>query len=144
MNFIVNFEYSILSEGGKMRKIFGILLLISLICFFMQATFLSDVNAKPYSEHKPAAKTGLVAGSVVTSAAYIPLKLIYAALGGVTSGLTYAISLGTDSETAKNIATKSFTGDWYIHPNILTGEKKLNFGGPEVTGDWDAADDDSL
>ncbi len=126
-----------------MRKIFGILMLISLICFFVQANFIRDIAAKPYSEHKPAAKTGLVAGSVVSSAAYFPLKLIYAALGGVTSGLTYAISLGKDAETAKKIAKKSFEGDWYIHPNVLTGEKELNFGGPEVTGDWDAVDDDS-
>jgi hypothetical protein len=126
-----------------MRNIFRILLLISLISFLVQANFLSDVNGKPYSEHKPAAKTGLVAGSAVSSAVYFPIKLIYAALGGVSSGLTYAITLGKDAETAKKIATKSFTGDWYIHPNILTGEEELNFGGPEVTGDWDAVDDGS-
>ncbi len=126
-----------------MRNIFRILLLISLISFLVQANFLSDVNAKPYSQHKPAAKTGLVVGSAASSAAYFPLKLIYAALGGVTSGLTYAVTLGKDAENAKKIATKSFTGNWYIHPNILTGEEELNFGGSEVTEDWNAVDDGS-
>jgi hypothetical protein len=114
-----------------MRKIFGIIMLILLICFFMQGNFLKDVDAKPFSEHKPAAKTGLVAGSVVSSAAYFPLKLVYAALGGITSGLTYGMSLGKESELANKIAVSSFYGDWYIHPNILTGAEKLNFSGPD-------------
>ncbi len=114
-----------------MRKLFGILVFLSLICFFVQGTVLKDVDAKPYAEHKPAAKTGLVAASVVSSAVYFPFKLIYATLGGITSGLTYGVSLGKEAESANNIAVSSFYGDWYIHPNIFTGEEDLNFSGPD-------------
>lgn len=114
-----------------MRKIFVILTLVSCISFLVQGSFSRDVHAKTYAEHSTAGKTGLVAASVVTSAAYFPFKAAYAILGGVTSGLTYGVTLGKESETANRIATKAFTGDWYIHPNILTSHEELNFNGPD-------------
>ncbi|HDY68692.1 MAG TPA: hypothetical protein ENH85_13005 [Candidatus Scalindua sp.] len=114
-----------------MRKIFGILVLISLICFFVQVGVPRDVDAKQFAEHTPAGKAGLVAASVVSSAVYLPFKAAYAVLGGITSGLTYGVTLAKESETANRIAVKSFTGDWYIHPNILTSEEELNFSGPD-------------
>ncbi len=114
-----------------MRKFVGLLVCISFICFFMQSNLLKDVYAKPFSEHKASAKAGLVAASVVSSAVYLPFKMAYAVLGGITSGLTYSVTLAKEAETANKIAVKSFTGDWYIHPNILTGDEELNFGGPD-------------
>lgn len=114
-----------------MRKIFVMVVLVSCMSFFVQGSFLSDVDAKTYAEHKPAGKAGLIAGSVVSSAVYIPFKLAYAVLGGVTSGLVYAVTMAKEAETAHRIATRAFTGDWYIHPNILTSHEYLNFSGPD-------------
>ncbi len=107
------------------------LTLISCISFVVQGSFLRDVDAKTYAEHSAKGKTGLVASSVITSAAYFPFKAAYAILGGVTSGLTYGVTMAKESETAHRIATKAFTGDWYIHPNILTSHEELNFSGPD-------------
>jgi hypothetical protein len=115
----------------KMRKIFVILAIVSCISFLVQGSFLRDVDAKTYAEHSTKGKVGLVAASVVTSAAYFPFKAAYAVLGGVTSGLTYGVTMAKESETAHSIATKAFTGDWYIHPNILTSHEELNFSGPD-------------
>ncbi len=114
-----------------MRKIFVILAIVSCISFLVQGSFLRDVDAKTYAEHSAAGKTGLVAASVVASAAYLPFKAAYAILGGVTSGLTYGVTMAKEAETANRIAVKSFTGDWYIHPNILTSHEELNFSGPD-------------
>lgn len=114
-----------------MRKIFVMVVLVSCMSFFVQGSFLSDADAKTYAEHKPAGKAGLIAGSVVSSAIYIPFKLAYAVLGGVTSGLVYAVTMAKEAETAHRIATRAFTGDWYIHPNILTSHEYLNFSGPD-------------
>ena len=114
-----------------MRKIFVISAFILCTSFFVQCSFLNEVNAKTYAEHKPAGKAGLITGSVVSSAVYIPFKLAYAVLGGVTSGLVYTVSMAKEAETAHRIATKAFTGDWYIHPNILTSHEYLNFSGPD-------------
>ena len=114
-----------------MRKIFVILAIVSCISFLVQGSFLKDVDAKTYAEHSAGGKTGLVAASVITSAAYFPFKAAYAILGGVTSGLTYGVTLAKESESAHRIATKAFTGDWYIHPNILTSHEELNFSGPD-------------
>ncbi len=114
-----------------MRKIFVVSVFVLCISFFVQGSFLNDADAKTYSEHGPVGKTGLVAASVITSAGYLPFKAAYAVLGGVTSGLTYAVTMAKEAETANRIATKAFTGDWYIHPNILTSHEYLNFSGPD-------------
>ena len=114
-----------------MRKIFVMVVLVSCISFVVQGSFPNDADAKTYAEHKPAGKTGLIASSVVTSAVYIPFKLAYAVLGGVTSGLVYTVTMAKEAETAHRIAKKAFTGDWYIHPNILTSHEYLNFSGPD-------------
>jgi hypothetical protein len=114
-----------------MRKIFVILTIVSCISFLVQGSFIRDVDAKTYAEHSAKGKTGLIAASVITSAAYFPFKAAYAILGGVTSGLTYAVTMAKEAETANRIAVKSFTGDWYIHPNILTSHEELNFSGPD-------------
>jgi len=114
-----------------MRKIFVMVVLVSCMSLFVQGSYLKDADAKTYAEHKPAGKTGLILGSVVSSAVYIPFKLAYAVLGGVTSGLIYTVTMAKEAETANRIATKAFTGDWYIHPNILTSHEYLNFSGPD-------------
>jgi hypothetical protein len=114
-----------------MRKFFVMVALVSCMGFFVQGSFLNDADAKTYAEHKPAGKAGLIMGSVVSSAVYIPFKAAYAVLGGVTSGLVYVVTMAKEAEAAHRIATKAFTGDWYIHPNILTSHEYLNFSGPD-------------
>ncbi|MCP4930434.1 MAG: hypothetical protein GY912_00470 [Candidatus Marinimicrobia bacterium] len=114
-----------------MKKIFIISVFVLSISFFVQGSFLNDADAKTYSEHSPKGKAGLVAASVVSSAVYIPFKAAYAVLGGITSGLVYAVTMANEAETAHRIATRAFTGDWYIHPNILTSHEYLNFSGPD-------------
>mgnify|MGYP000342007778 CR=1 FL=1 len=114
-----------------MRKIIVLVVLISCTSFVLQCGFLKSADAKTYAEHKPAGKGGLIAASVVSSAAYLPFKAAYAILGGITSGLTYAVTMAKEAETAHRIATRAFTGDWYIHPNILTSHEYLNFSGPD-------------
>jgi len=114
-----------------MRKIFVMVVIVSCISFFVQGSLLNDADAKTYAEHKPAGKAGLITGSVVSSAVYIPFKLAYAVLGGVTSGLVYTVTMAKEAEAANRIATRAFTGDWYIHPNILTSHEELNFNGPD-------------
>ena len=114
----------------SMRKIFIISLFVLCISFFVQGSYLNDADAKTYAEHSPKGKAGLVVASVVSSAVYLPFKAAYAVLGGITSGLTYAVTMAKEAETAHRIAKKAFTGDWYIHPNILLSHEYLNFSGP--------------
>ncbi len=114
-----------------MVKLSSFLLMLLLLGLLIQVNCNTEVDAKTFSEHSVPAKSGLVAGSVISSAVYLPFKLAYAVLGGITSGLTYGVTLGQEAEAANNIAISSFYGDWYIHPNILTSEEELNFSGPD-------------
>jgi hypothetical protein len=114
-----------------MRKSFGMFVCVLLICFSVQVSVPGDVDARKFEDYTSGQRAGLIAASVVSTAAYLPFKAAYAVLGGITSGLTYGVTLAKESETANRIAVKSFTGDWYIHPNILTSEEDLNFSGPD-------------
>jgi len=80
------------------------------------------------------AEAGLGVGSVLANVAYMPAKITYAALGTVTGGLAYALT-GGSYETAQNVWTASLGGSYVVVPDMLTGERPLQFAGaPEVAG----------
>lgn len=64
--------------------------------------------------------------SAITNLGYIPAKLAYAVLGGVTGGLAYGLTLG-DLDTAQNIWTTSMGGTYVLTPRNLRGEDPIAF-----------------
>jgi hypothetical protein len=77
------------------------------------------------------AKTGgLGAGSALVSLVYGPIKLVYASTGLLVSGLAYAFS-GGDKEVAKVVLLPSVLGDYVITPEMLTGDRTIQFFGRE-------------
>ncbi|HWP99745.1 MAG TPA: hypothetical protein VNK92_04680 [Vicinamibacterales bacterium] len=70
--------------------------------------------------------------AAISNLAYIPAKLVYSALGGVTGGLAYGLTLG-DLDTAQNIWTTSMGGTYVLTPGNLRGEEPIAFAYyPEV------------
>ena len=65
-------------------------------------------------------------GSVVGTAAYIPVKTAFCALGGVGSGLAYIFAGGHE---ARKIAHQSCRGSWRITPGAVRGKEKVRFVG---------------
>ena len=61
---------------------------------------------------------------------YFPLKAVFALGGGIVGGLTYAFTGGNEEATNKVWHT-SMEGDYMVEPENLTGEKPLNFIGPD-------------
>lgn len=59
---------------------------------------------------------------------YIPAKITYAALGGVTGGLTYALTLG-GTEAAERVWVASGGGDYVLSTEHISGQKKVHFTG---------------
>ena len=59
---------------------------------------------------------------------YIPAKITYAALGGVTGGLTYALTLG-GTEAAEKVWVASGGGDYVLSTEHISGQKKVHFTG---------------
>ncbi|MEN8160020.1 MAG: hypothetical protein ABFS41_08120 [Myxococcota bacterium] len=91
-----------------------------------------------------AKEAGLGAACALTNLVYGPVKLIYAAFGGLTAGIGYALTAG-DVDVARVILDTSVNGDYVIEPAHLRGEKTLAFvGAPDNTlppeDDWSTAD----
>jgi len=107
--------------------------LISIVTLFTLLALGTGIpaEAKTFSDFGPWGKTGLVTASVVSSVIYSPLKLVYATLGSVTSGLVLGFTAGEATSSASKIAKQSVTGDWYVGPDVFLGSEYLDFVGPD-------------
>jgi hypothetical protein len=73
---------------------------------------------------------GLGVTSAVATLIYGPLKVVYALGGVVVGGFAWAFT-GGDTEVASTVFTRSIRGTYVITPEILLGEKPLQFIGRE-------------
>ena len=73
-------------------------------------------------------EAGLGIGSGLLTLVYLPVKVVYAALGGIVGGFTYVLT-GGDVDTAKSVWEPSFYGTYVITPSNLKGEKPVRFFG---------------
>ncbi len=65
-----------------------------------------------------------VAGNLL----YVPAKLAYAGIGGVTGGLAYGLT-GGDGATARQIWEPSLGGDYFLTPDMIQGQEGVSFAG---------------
>jgi hypothetical protein len=72
---------------------------------------------------------GLGAAALVANVGYIPAKMVYAILGGVTGGVGYALT-GGNQNAANSIWRSSLGGDYVVTPDMLSGQAPLHFSGP--------------
>ena len=79
------------------------------------------------------AEAGLGVGAMLANCLYMPAKLTYAALGTVTGGLAYALT-GGSYETAEDVWTATLGGSYVVVPDMLTGQREIQFtGAPRTT-----------
>lgn len=69
---------------------------------------------------------GFAAGFL--SLVYTPVKIVYAALGGIIGGFAYGLS-GGDEKVAKKIWDTSLRGTYVLTPDHLRGDKPVRFLG---------------
>jgi hypothetical protein len=72
------------------------------------------------------AQIGAGVGSVVGSAVYFPFKASFCILGGLASGVTL---VADGPRSANKVASAACRGTWAITPDIVKGEKPVNFVG---------------
>jgi len=61
---------------------------------------------------------------------YMPVKLVYATLGGLTGGLAWACTAG-DSQVASRVWQASLGGTYVITPSVLKGDSGVAFTGTD-------------
>jgi hypothetical protein len=73
-------------------------------------------------------QAGLGFGAILSNLVYMPVKITYATLGAVTGGLTYALT-GGSYDPANAVWVASLGGTYVITPDMLTGQKPVEFAG---------------
>ena len=59
---------------------------------------------------------------------YMPAKLVYATLGGLTGGMALGLT-GGDMDTAGQVWTASMAGTYVLTPGMLQGRDQIEFTG---------------
>ncbi len=71
----------------------------------------------------------VIVGTVLTNIVYLPTKVAYSILGGVTGVVTYPLTVGnTDVTTA--IWDTCCRGTYVVTPDMLEGKEPIRFKGP--------------
>jgi hypothetical protein len=103
-----------------MRSIVALLILLALVSH-AGVTWAEGESAPPPS---PGARAALEAGSVVGTAAYVPIKGLLCVFGLGTAPLLYVSS---GARAARDVTNRTCKGTWIITPEVLKGEKPFNF-----------------
>jgi hypothetical protein len=75
---------------------------------------------------------GIGAGTVAGNIFYVPAKMVYGVLGGITGGASYLLT-GGNTQTANTIWRSSLGGDYVLTPDMVAGQKPVHFSGPTTT-----------
>jgi hypothetical protein len=70
-------------------------------------------------------------GSGLVTIVYAPVKFCYAAGATVTGGLILAYTRGEGKDTAARVVRRGTLGDWWVHPDVFTGNRPLHFSGED-------------
>ena len=82
--------------------------------------------------------------TVLSNVVYMPAKLCYATLGGLTGGLAFGLT-GGDLQTAETVWVTSMGGTYVITPSMLQGQEPIVFTGtPSGSGSGTTADTRSV
>jgi hypothetical protein len=93
----------------------GVLAATLAVPTFVQADYVEDV--------------GMGTATVAANLLYIPAKLVYATLGGVTGGFAYVLT-GANYQVAERVWTPSLGGNYVLSPEQLRGNQPIYFSAP--------------
>ena len=99
---------------------------IRLLCSGMLTLLLSTpMNAQAdFSDD-----AGMGTATVLANVVYMPTKLVYATLGGVTGSFAYLLT-GGNYTAAEKVWTPSLGGNYVLSPDHLRGQEQIYFSGP--------------
>jgi hypothetical protein len=72
---------------------------------------------------------GMGTATVLANIVYMPTKIVYATLGGITGGFAYVLTGGNYS-AAERVWTPSLGGNYVLNPEHLRGQDQIYFSGP--------------
>jgi hypothetical protein len=102
---------------GRINKGLGIVVLL-----------LALASAPARAADGYASQFGWGMAAVGANLLYIPAKLIYATVGGITGGLGYILTLGNPA-ALHTVLGPSVGGTYILTPDMLRGEQPILFSG---------------
>ena len=72
--------------------------------------------------------------TVAANVFYVPAKLAYAALGGITGGFAYVLT-GANYQVAERVWNPSLGGDYILNRSHIRGEETIYFSAPIPSAD---------
>lgn len=85
--------------------------------------------ASAESSQRESHSAATYAGTILANVFYFPAKVLFAAGGGVVSGLTYVLTLGSD-EPAGGVWRSAVEGNYVLSPRMMEGREPVRFVGP--------------
>ena len=92
------------------------------------AALATATNARADDVGRAANEAGMGVTTAVANLVYIPAKIGYAALGGLTGGLGYLLT-GGNKEVADRVWVSSIGGDYVLSRQQVKGEQEIHFAG---------------
>ena len=93
----------------------GMLALVLALPALARADFLEDA--------------GMGTATVLANVVYMPAKVVYATLGGITGGFAYVLT-GANYQVAEKVWTPSLGGNYVLSPDHLRGTQPIYFSAP--------------
>jgi hypothetical protein len=107
-------------NGGRMVKIAATAAVL--------AAVIGATDARADDVKRATSDAGIGLTQAVANVFYIPAKVGYAALGGITGGLGYILT-GGNRQVADRVWVSSFGGDYVLSRGQIKGEERINFAG---------------
>src|SRR5690349_7037292 len=88
---------------------------------------------------------GIGVVAALANLVYMPVKVTYGIMGGVTGGFAYVLS-GANREVAEGVWVPSMGGDYVLTTDHMTGREQVHFNGVREENAFQSAssDDDTL
>lgn len=109
------------------RRGVAIVLILAMVHLALLPAAWAQESADEKTEHT-AAQYGLGTASVFITIPYGLVKFLFATLGGIFGGFTYAFSAGNE-KAAKAVWYTSMRGTYVITPEHLKGDRAVRFFG---------------
>lgn len=87
-----------------------------------------SASARESSSKEAGNDFGIGAVAVFANLVYMPVKLVYGVLGGVTGGLAYVLT-GGNREVADGVWVPSLGGDYVLTTEMMKGRDPVHFSG---------------
>jgi hypothetical protein len=100
---------------------------VALLAALVLVTTVGPARASD-DDHRFATDAGYGVGAFFTNILYMPVKFVYATIGGITGGFAYLLT-GLRYDIAKGIWVPSMGGTYVVTPSMLRGEDPIYFSG---------------